>query len=161
VWTERCLCAGNISSVFLCSYYLSLRSLSHMLPSSYSVYSFYALLFLLLCLTYDKKKLFVVVYGVSELQPPTSLLFITQVIYSYDYVGPRWSYINRESRISRKIPIPVPVCPSQMSHGLTRARTPASAVRFPVLTAWAMARPREVFELTIDDVAKKFKKKHR
>jgi hypothetical protein len=35
----------------------------------------------------------------------------------------------------------VPLCPPQISHGLTRDRTRASAVRGRRLTAWAMARP--------------------
>jgi hypothetical protein len=41
-------------------------------------------------------------------------------------------------------PIPVPLCPPQIPHGLTRDRTWASAVRSRPLTAWAMARPLSV-----------------
>jgi hypothetical protein len=41
----------------------------------------------------------------------------------------------------RERPVPVLLCPPQIPHGLTRARTPASAVRGRWLTAWAMARP--------------------
>ena len=37
-------------------------------------------------------------------------------------------------------PVPVPLCPPQIPHGLTRDRTRASAVRGRRLTAWAMAR---------------------
>jgi hypothetical protein len=38
-------------------------------------------------------------------------------------------------------PVPVPLCPPQIPHGLTRAWTQASAVRGRRLTTWAMARP--------------------
>jgi hypothetical protein len=38
-------------------------------------------------------------------------------------------------------PVPVPLCPPQIPHGLTRDRTQASAVGGRRLTAWAMARP--------------------
>jgi hypothetical protein len=38
-------------------------------------------------------------------------------------------------------PVPVPICPPQIPHGLTRARTRASAVRGRRLMTWAMARP--------------------
>jgi hypothetical protein len=38
-------------------------------------------------------------------------------------------------------PVPVPLCLPQIPHGLTRARTRASAVRGQRLTTWAMARP--------------------
>jgi hypothetical protein len=38
-------------------------------------------------------------------------------------------------------PVPVPLCPPQIPHGLPRARTPASAVRGRRLTTWDRARP--------------------
>jgi hypothetical protein len=37
-------------------------------------------------------------------------------------------------------PVPVPLCPPQIPHGMTRAPTRASAVRGRRLTAWATAR---------------------
>jgi hypothetical protein len=37
--------------------------------------------------------------------------------------------------------VPVPLCPAQIPHGLTRARNRASAVWGRRLTTWAMARP--------------------
>ena len=40
-----------------------------------------------------------------------------------------------------RAPVPVPLCPPQISHALTRDRTRASAVRGWWLTAWAMAGP--------------------
>jgi hypothetical protein len=38
-------------------------------------------------------------------------------------------------------PVPVPICPPQIPHGLTGDRTRASEVRVRRLTFWAMARP--------------------
>jgi hypothetical protein len=38
-------------------------------------------------------------------------------------------------------PVPVPLCPPQIPHGLTWDQTGASAVGGRRLTAWAMARP--------------------
>jgi hypothetical protein len=38
-------------------------------------------------------------------------------------------------------PAPVPLCPPQIPHDQTRARTRAAAVGSQRLTAWAMARP--------------------
>jgi hypothetical protein len=36
--------------------------------------------------------------------------------------------------------VPIPLCPTQISHGLTRTRTQASEVRGRWLNAWVMAR---------------------
>jgi hypothetical protein len=41
----------------------------------------------------------------------------------------------------REKPVPVPLCPPQIPHGLTRARTRASTVRGQQLTTSALARP--------------------
>jgi hypothetical protein len=49
-------------------------------------------------------------------------------------------YLQRKQKYSEKT-CPVPLCPPQIPHGLTRARTRASAVRGQRLTAWVMARP--------------------
>jgi hypothetical protein len=38
-------------------------------------------------------------------------------------------------------PVPVPLCPPQTPHGLTRKRTRASATRSQLLTAWATSWP--------------------
>jgi hypothetical protein len=51
----------------------------------------------------------------------------------------RW---NENQRTRGKKPVPMPLCPPQIPHGLTRDRTRASAVRGRQQTAWAMARPR-------------------
>jgi hypothetical protein len=65
--------------------------------------------------------------------------------------SPRW-YMSMESHdamiLTGKIeelgekPVPVPLCSTQISHGLTRERTLASAVRGRRLAVWAMAQPR-------------------
>jgi hypothetical protein len=61
--------------------------------------------------------------------------------------GDRWIwsnggmiYLQGKQKYSEKT-CPVPLCPPQIPHGSTRARTWASAVRGQRLTAWAMARP--------------------
>jgi hypothetical protein len=53
----------------------------------------------------------------------------------------RWNEIDRgKTEVLRRKSVPVPLCPPQIPHGLTRDwRT--SAVRGRRLTAWAMARP--------------------
>jgi hypothetical protein len=54
----------------------------------------------------------------------------------------RWNEIDRgKPKYSGEKPVPVPLCPSQIPHGLTRDRTRASAVGGRRLTASAMARP--------------------
>jgi hypothetical protein len=83
---------------------------------------------------------------VSELRPPAGLLSF------------RW-YMNMESHdgmISTgkaeelgEIPVPVPLCPPQIPHRMTRVRTRASAVRGRRLTAWATARSPVVLTLII------------
>jgi hypothetical protein len=63
---------------------------------------------------------------VSEVRPPTGLLFVSQM---YDY-GPRWNDTDRvkPKNLGRK-PVPVPRCPPQIPRELTPARTRAYAVR--------------------------------
>jgi hypothetical protein len=46
--------------------------------------------------------------------------------------------LTRENRQLGEKPVPVPLCPPQILHGLTRDRTRASAVRGRRLTAWAI-----------------------
>jgi hypothetical protein len=53
--------------------------------------------------------------------------------------------LTGENRQRGEKPVPVPRCPPQTPHELTRDRTRASAVRGRRLTAWAMARPLSVF----------------
>jgi hypothetical protein len=49
--------------------------------------------------------------------------------------------IGRWYRSTRRKPSPVPLCPPQIPHDPTRARTRAAAVGRQRLTSWAMARP--------------------
>jgi hypothetical protein len=48
---------------------------------------------------------------------------------------------RRKTEVLAEKTVPVPLCPPQIPHRLTRNRTRASAVRGRRLTAWAMARP--------------------
>jgi hypothetical protein len=64
------------------------------------------------------------------------------IIFLFLVMEHRWNGIDRgKQKNSRKKPVPVPLCPPQIPHGLTRDRTRASAVGGRRLTAWAMARP--------------------
>jgi hypothetical protein len=51
-----------------------------------------------------------------------------------------WNWQGK-TKVRGEKPVPVPHCPQQIPHGLTRDRTRASAVRGRPVTAWAMARP--------------------
>jgi hypothetical protein len=50
-----------------------------------------------------------------------------------------WNW-QGETEVLGKKPVPVPLCPPQIPHGLTRDRTRASVMGCRRLTAWAMAR---------------------
>jgi hypothetical protein len=58
-----------------------------------------------------------------------------------DECGPVGGMIGRGNRSTRRKPVPVPLCPPQMPHDLTRARTRSAAEWSLRLTAWATARP--------------------
>jgi hypothetical protein len=47
-----------------------------------------------------------------------------------------------ETEELRENPVPVPLCPPQILHGLTQVQTRASVERNRLITAWTMARPR-------------------
>jgi hypothetical protein len=51
-----------------------------------------------------------------------------------------WNWQGKTEELGEK-PVPVPLCPQQIPHGLTRDRTRASAVGGRRLTASATARP--------------------
>jgi hypothetical protein len=77
---------------------------------------------------------------VSELRPLTVLLFIPQMIY--ESAAPRRNNIGRKkNKELREKPVPVSLCPPYISHGLTKARTRASAMRGQRLTALSMVPP--------------------
>jgi hypothetical protein len=79
--------------------------------------------------------------SVSEVRPPADLLFIPQIIYEYGDL--QWNdIIDGKTEEPRVKHAPVPLCSPQIPHGLTRARTQASAVRGQRLTAWPITRCR-------------------
>jgi hypothetical protein len=51
-----------------------------------------------------------------------------------------WNWQGKTEVFGEK-PVPVPLCLTQIPHGLSRDRTQASSVTGRKLTAWAMARP--------------------
>jgi hypothetical protein len=57
--------------------------------------------------------------------------------------------LTGEDRQLGEKPVPVPLCPPQISHGLIRDRTRAFAVRGRRLTAWAMGRQFSDFKVTL------------
>jgi hypothetical protein len=57
--------------------------------------------------------------------------------------------IGRGNRSARRKPARAPLCPPQIPHDQTRARTRAAAVGSQRLTAWAMARPRHPLLLSL------------
>jgi hypothetical protein len=72
-------------------------------------------------------------------RPLTGLLYQPRTTDECGAVG--GMRIGRRNRSTRRKPTPVPLCPPQIPHDLTWARTRAAAVRSRRLTAWAMARP--------------------
>jgi hypothetical protein len=52
-----------------------------------------------------------------------------------------WMILRGKTEELWEKPVPVPLCPPQIPHGLTLAQNRTSAVRSRRLTAWAMARP--------------------
>jgi hypothetical protein len=62
------------------------------------------------------------------------------LLFQFNGAPVEWNW-HRKTEVLGGKPVPVPLCPPQIPHGLTRDRTLASAVRGRRLTAWAMARP--------------------
>jgi hypothetical protein len=58
-----------------------------------------------------------------------------------------WNWQGKTEVLGEK-PVPVPLCPPQIPHGLTRDRTQASTVRGRRLSTWTMARPNFEFSDT-------------
>jgi hypothetical protein len=81
--------------------------------------------------------------GQTQAWMPTcvSILCIPQMIWVWRATV-EW-YIDGKTVELWEKPAPVPLCPPQIPHGLTKARTRASAVRGRRLTTWAMALPLE------------------
>jgi hypothetical protein len=74
------------------------------------------------------------------LRPLTGLLYQPQMIDGGDCGAVGGMKIGRGNRSTRRKLGPVPLCPPQIPHDLTRAWTRADAVGSQRLTAWAMAR---------------------
>jgi hypothetical protein len=75
------------------------------------------------------------------LRPLFGLLHKPQMIEVDDCGAVGGMRICRGNRSTRRKASPVPLCPPQISHDLTRARTLPAAMGSRLLTAWAMARP--------------------
>jgi hypothetical protein len=65
----------------------------------------------------------------------TGLLYQPQMIDEVDCGAIGGMKIGRVNRSTRRKPAPVPLCPPQIPHDLTRARTRAAAVGSQRLTA--------------------------
>jgi hypothetical protein len=69
-----------------------------------------------------------------------------------------WHWQGKTEELGEK-PVPVPFCPPQIPHGLSRARSRAFAVRGRRLTTWTIARPaislkfRNILFQATDDLA--------
>jgi hypothetical protein len=59
-----------------------------------------------------------------------------------------WNWQGKTEVLGEK-PVPVPLCPPQIPHGLIRSRTRASAVRDRQLTAWTLVE--EVIKVSNED----------
>ena len=62
------------------------------------------------------------------------------LLFHFNGAPVEWNWQGKTEVLGEK-PVPVPLCPPQIPHGLTRDRTRASAVTGRRLTVWAMARP--------------------
>jgi hypothetical protein len=69
------------------------------------------------------------------------LLYKPQMIDEGDCGAIGGMKIGRGNRSTRTNPAPAPLCPPQIPHDQTRARTRAAAVGNQRLIAWGMARP--------------------
>jgi hypothetical protein len=70
----------------------------------------------------------------------TGLLYQTRIRIN-DECGTNGEMLGRGNWSTQRKPHPVSLCPPQILHDLTRARTRAAAVGRRRLTAWTMARP--------------------
>jgi hypothetical protein len=71
-------------------------------------------------------------------RPLIDLLYQPRMIDEYGVFGEMRT--SRGNRSNERKPAPMPLCPIQIPHDLTWARTRTSAVGIQRLTAWAMAR---------------------
>jgi hypothetical protein len=94
----------------------------------------------------DSSCLFFIIVSGVRLSPlgtaaTTGVLYQPQMIDDGDCGEIGGMKIGGGNRSTRRKPAPAPLCPPQMPHDETRARTRAAAVGSQGLTAWAMARP--------------------
>jgi hypothetical protein len=75
----------------------------------------------------------------------TDLLYQPQMIEVGDCGETGGMKIGRRNRSTRGKPAPAWLCPPQIPHDQTRARTRAAALGSQRLTVWAMARPLRTF----------------
>jgi hypothetical protein len=68
-----------------------------------------------------------------------------------------WSNLQRKTKYSEKT-CPVPLCPPQIPHDVTRAWTGAAAVGNQRLIAWAMARPYKATDAVQSDSIPMFRR---
>jgi hypothetical protein len=78
-------------------------------------------------------------YVSVELRPPTDPLSIPQMIHEWIWSS-GGTILTRETEGLGEKPVSVPLCPPQIPHELTWARTWFSVVRKRRLTAWVMVR---------------------
>jgi hypothetical protein len=71
----------------------------------------------------------------------TGLLYQSQMMDDGDCGEIGGMKIGRGNRSTQRKPAPAPLCPPQIPHDQTRARTRAAAVGNQRLTAWASAQP--------------------
>jgi hypothetical protein len=77
-------------------------------------------------------------------RPLIGILYQPRMIDEYGTVG--GMRIGRRNRNTRRKLAPMPLCPSQIPHDLSGARTWAVALESRWLTTWAMARPTQVLK---------------
>jgi hypothetical protein len=79
--------------------------------------------------------------GQTQAWMPTyvSILRIAHTIWVWRATV-EWYCQGKSDELGEK-PVPVPLCPPQIPHGLTRTRTRTSDVRGRRLTTWVIARP--------------------
>jgi hypothetical protein len=103
---------------------------------------------------YTKPSIFPPEDGVSLVSKRGCLLTLAYYTFPrwYEFGERRWNdtaYWQGKTEELVEKPFPVPLCPPQIPHGLTRARTRTFVVTGRQLTTWAMAQtlPVSVFEM--------------
>jgi hypothetical protein len=97
---------------------------------------------------------FIIIFSGVRLSPlgtaaTTGLLYQPQVIDDGDCEAIGGMKTGRGNQSTRKKPFPVPLCPPQIPHDQTRARTQATVIGSQRLTGGAMTRPWSFFILRI------------